>query len=649
MTAAWRGALALALVAGFYALSWVLVLGYGALALGVLWWTVDGPGPLTSPMPLFAVAFGLPGVLAVLRGLLAGGRVPEPEPGTVRLSRAQAPRLWGAVTELAERVGAPEPTEIRLTPDVSASVSEDTRFGLRVSARRLEIGLPLLAGLRADEVRAVLCHELGHYARRHTRFGATVYRGSVALHTARSGIVAAAVRNPLVAVYSGLQYRVLGAYGWLYDAVSLAVRRRQEFEADAAAAAVAGPAAMASALTAVPVLEAAWGDFRQRFLDPMAARGRVPDDPVRAFTAMLTDTEYGEALEEWRREQPERDRSRLDSHPPTQSRLRALRLRSGAAPGAVADPRPGRVLLEGGALEGGLSDAVRRALPTPAGRRAVVQPWEEWLDDAVEVQAIGAVEDLRGALALLGSAPLPTVDGVLGLLEAGRGEELAGALSATDWGTARWGAPGSSQRAVAVLVGQALVTAGRAAWSVRWASPGVLVPFDEEAREAHALAAAAVTDRAAAARLRFLLVVCGVNTGVALARTGEVSRLRVPRPARERGRRPAREVGRRVNVGGIVVALALLGVFGWSQLEPERDPVQPLPATSVDPFRPDRGTSPLPVPSGVRPYPPLPVPGVSRSPDCGVRELPVGGRCLPYEVVLPSSRLTPVVTPPFAP
>jgi len=37
------------------------------------------------------------------------------------------------------------------------------------------VGAPLLTGMTADELRTALCHELGHYARKHTRLAALVY------------------------------------------------------------------------------------------------------------------------------------------------------------------------------------------------------------------------------------------------------------------------------------------------------------------------------------------------------------------------------------------------------------------------------------------------------------------------------------------
>ncbi|MEE1928241.1 M48 family metalloprotease [Streptomyces sp. TRM 70351] len=644
MSAAVRAVLAFLLLAGFHVLSWTLVLGYAAFSLVVLWLVATTEAPLTSPVPLFAVAFGFPAVVALLRGLFAGGRAPQAGEGTVRVTRKQAPGLWETVTGLAGAVGAPAPTEIRLTLEANASVSEDVRGGLRVTARRMEIGVPLLAGLRADELRAVLCHELGHYARRHTRFAATVYRGSVALHTARSGFVEAAARNPMVAFYAGLQFRVLSAYAWLYDAVSFGVRRRQEFEADAAAAAVAGHAATASALRAVHSVGAAWADYRERFLEPMVARGRLPDDLLRPFALLLADPEYARALREWRPDASGRRGGRFDSHPPLERRLAALARPAGAD--AARDPRPGLALLgdadgsgEGSGLPVAVRDALLRPLLPPGGARRRGQPWEEWLDDTAEVQAVRAIEGLRGPLALLGGSG--TLGDVLDLLADGRGPELAQALDGTGWGADQWGAPGTVRRALSLLVGQGLVTAGRAGWSVRSTGPGALVPYGSEAREAYELAREAADDPAAVARLRFLLVLCEVNTTVPLERTGQASRLGLPAPGKPR-RDAVAPARRPLNVGGLVVALAIGGFFLWSQFDGDRQPGRPLPGTPVAPFPHATGGVHDPDgPYGPAPYRPGPPYGTGPTdlprlpltdpnpflPTCGAEEVRIGGSC----------------------
>ncbi|CAL9436343.1 Protease HtpX [Streptomyces sp. enrichment culture] len=659
---AWaRTALALVLLGGFYAVSWALVLGYAALSAGVLWVLLVDGTRMTSPAPLYAVAFGLPAVLAVLRGLFSGGRAPAAREGRA-VTRRQAPELWETVTGLARAAGAPEPTEIRLTLEANASVSEDTRFGAGVTARRMEIGVPLLAGLSGDELRAVLCHELGHYARRDTRFAATAYRGSAALHTARTGIAEAAGGNALVAGYSGLQSWVLGVYAWLFDAVTFGVRRRQEFRADAAAAAVVGREATASALTAVHAVGAAWADYRARLLDPMVGRGLTPDDPLRPFAEMLADPGYARALGEWRSRMPEPPRSRLDSHPPLSRRLAALAHDRGslaheqAAPSA---PEAGRVAEAYARLPDGVWGSLLRPLLPPSGPRRLGQPWQEWLDDAAEAQMVQAVEDLRGPLALLfrpDAPPEPTVDAVLGLLEAGRGAELAEALHDTGWGTDQWGLPGSPEQALETLVGQGLTGAGRAGWSLRWTAPSALVVYDDEAREAVELARSAAADPGTAFLLRTRLVLCGVNTAAPLDRTGPMARPpggaapAAGTGANEPGRRNGRRNGR---TAGLAAAVAVTAVFTWNLVTGDDVTERPSgPGTPVNPLspppspylphpRPPLPTGAPPLPTGVPPVP-VPLPTVTAV-ECGPGEIRLAGDCVPIGDLVATP--DPVVTP----
>ncbi|MDG9703115.1 M48 family metallopeptidase [Streptomyces sp. DH37] len=647
-----RTALALVLVGGFYAVSWTLVLLYAVLSAGVVWVVVVDGTRLTTPAPLYAIAFGLPAVLAVLRGLFSGGRAPVDRRGRA-VTRGQAPELWEAVTGLARAVGAPEPTEIRLTLEANASVSEETRLGLGVSARRMEIGVPLLAGLREDELRAVLCHELGHYARRHTRFAATAHRGSAALRAARTGIAEAAGRNVMVALYSGLQARLLGAYAWLFDAVTFGVRRRQEFQADAAAAAVAGREATASALTAVHAVGAAWDDYRTRLLDPMVGRGRTPDDPLRPFALMLADPDYAEALEEWRRRMPEPPRSRLDSHPPLSRRLAVLARRPDAPAGFPPSvPGRGRTAVEAYLrLPEGVWGSLLRPLLPASGPRRLGQPWQDWLDDAAEAQMVQAVEDLRGPLARLGGPPDPTLDAVLDLLEAGRGEELAGALHDADWGTAQWGLPGSPAQALETLTGQGLSAAGRAGWSPRWTAPSALVAYDDEAREAVELARAAAADPGAVPLLRARLVLCGVNTAAALDRTGPLARP-PGGPDPSAGPGGAEPGGRAGDVGARVVLGVVATVFVWSMFTgddgTERPsypgtpvtrltPYPPYPSYPTSPSYPSRPAYPPPLPTGLPTLAPLP----ART--CGPGEISLAGDCLPVGdlVRTPASGIRP--------
>ncbi|MFD3721892.1 M48 family metalloprotease [Streptomyces sp. NPDC058674] len=111
--------------------------------------------------------------------------------------------------------------------------------------------MPLLLGLTRDELRAVLCHELGHYAGRHTRLAAVSHRGSAALERTVRYLAVLETDQTSVKPPVRLLLKLTKAYHGVYLRQTFAVRRSQELEADAAAARIAGAHTFARALRAV--------------------------------------------------------------------------------------------------------------------------------------------------------------------------------------------------------------------------------------------------------------------------------------------------------------------------------------------------------------------------------------------------------------
>ncbi|MEW2631014.1 M48 family metalloprotease [Streptomyces sp. NPDC048389] len=652
-----RSAAALALVVGFHVLAVVLIGGYAVFGVVMSRVVFDPAGESGLPLLLTQISFAVAALVMLPQLIIGVGRGAGPRPGTAAVDLDDAFGLWETVLDLADRIGVPAPTEIRLTMEANAAVSEQAGGRIETWERRLYVGVPLLAGLRADELRAVLAHELAHYAQGHTRFAATVYRGATGLEAARESFAKPEVANPIVTVYTGFQHLTLSLYAWLYNGLSFAVRRRQELEADAAAAAVAGRDAAVRALMSVETVAAAWEDFRSRVLTPMSVLGRLPDDPVRAFHAALTDPRYAQTrvrqVEEgaWR---PVAVRHPFDSHPPLEQRLDALR----ALPEGQAEPdlRPAHVLVDD---EGTLPDRVFTALipPRSPGRERLTRPWADWLTEAAEGRAVRAVEELDQAMGLI-ALTRPTTGGVLDLLTGARGGELADALRDTGWGE-RWEAVPSphalrgaraeesrrtvgtwwTQRmadrweergetpsedrdrqgphgvgdqreadarhavlALELLAGHVLVTAGRARWTFRMHGPGRAVSEDPAAAEALEVIPAALTDPGSAARLRALLLLCGVSLETELSTAGANSALRIPPQsvaAEEPEGKPERPAFPVVVFLMALVAL-LLFVLRWD-MENEQRSRPPLPSL------PDRYPPPSPLfhptcPPGHIPY-----------------------------------------------
>ncbi|MEU3282703.1 LysM peptidoglycan-binding domain-containing protein [Streptomyces antibioticus] len=359
----------------------------------------------------------------------------------------------------------------------------------------------------------------------------------------------------------------------------------------------------------------------------MTEAGRLPDDPMAAFTAMFTDAGYRAVLDRRCRERPQERRRLFDSHPPLRERLRALQ----GCPSSPdqGDPRPAAALLgPSGTLPSGVLTALLSEAAPPDGEPATV-PWRDWRARAEEWRTVHAVTDLDAALGLLARSRR-TLGGVLDLVEAGRGEELAQALRDVRWGARQWGDLGEERSAVAlrVLVGQSLVDAGRAGWRADWTGrPGVPVPADTDAVTALEAVAGAVEGPGQVARLRSALLCCEVALETPLASAPAAGA--PSRPAGPAGR--GRPVGppRKLQVGAflasVVTLLLFYGNYRISHLPPPDRTTPPVFTPTLEPRTPT-------CPSGYRPhqYVCLPLPSPSDQDDVSHRTIRV-----PPNVTLP--------------
>lgn len=485
MRVSWRGLLALSLLAGFFVLAVGIVLGL----LGVtVWLFADHHGSAAIKVAL-AAGFMVAAAVAAVRTALAA----RPAPRGAPLTRADQPELWREIDELAVLAGTRTPDDVRLTPDVNAGVWEEPNLlGLRAGPRHLEIGLPLLAGLSAGELRAVLAHELGHYGGGHTRLSSMTYRAKVALQLTVTNM------NP------SLFRWVLRRYARLYALVAASANRRQELEADATAVAAAGRATAQSALRTVPALDHAWDAYQAGYLGLAQLAARTPE-LLSGFHSFLNDPDRRTALTAKADELIDAaPRSVFDSHPPVRARVAAMeRL---ADPGVAADDRPAWTLLTDSASA--LPGLERQLLAGDLGPRA------DW---PTIVRLAGAELSRRGAALLAkagkdsGCAPDGSIGGVLDALE--RGELLALARPALNPALDSARVPAAAVNVIteylADAVAAALAGTGRAVHEVNWGGPAVLM-LDGAELDAEALVAPAVKDRANVPAVRARLVELGV-------------------------------------------------------------------------------------------------------------------------------------------
>lgn len=306
VTTTLRAALSVLLLVGFYVLALGAVVGLGAASV---WAFSEHAGAGAAKLGFLTVVVAIGLVVALWRV----ARAEKHPPSGVLLDEHDAPELWATVRELAQVADTRAPDEIRLVADVNAAVNEETRLlGLVGGTRRLFLGVPLLQGLDAAQLRSVLAHELGHYSRSHTRLGPLTYRG----------------REAIVATVQQLRGNVVGwllmQYAKLYLLVSAAVSRRQELEADELSVRAAGRATAQSALRELPTLDAAWGFYTARYVGLGWDHGYAPApaDVFDGFSRLLDAR--AEEISTLRADAPPADQSRWDSHPSIAARVAAM-------------------------------------------------------------------------------------------------------------------------------------------------------------------------------------------------------------------------------------------------------------------------------------------------------------------------------------
>ncbi|MFE2289370.1 M48 family metalloprotease [Streptomyces sp. NPDC059443] len=430
MGASLRALRALVLLAGFYLLGLVLIAAL--TGIGFAAWSAGLRGPGLAKLVIVSVVLSVP----IVRGMFML-RMPkgDPLPG-VPVDERQEPELWRTVREIAEQVGTRAPDEIVLIADVNAAVGEDARLlGLLPGTRRLFVGLPLMSGLDEMQLRAVLAHEMGHYANLDTRLTPLIRRGRVQLlrtvkhfddradaavakerakqeKKAQRRIAAGKKAKAVDTSGDGAMYRAMAkiyaGYGNFYQRATLAGARRQELAADLASVRVAGRDSAASALREFNAL----GPAHEFYMDRYATLGvdaRLMPRPGQVFGGVrrLLDAR-AEELDELRTELPQKPASPYDSHPALAERV--ARIEALPDDGRAAQPaRPALELLTD--AEASLT-ALERAVLTPEAFAMERLDWEDlvhtsmtrYVDEGAEQIREAVAAELAGAGAAAGAA-----------------------------------------------------------------------------------------------------------------------------------------------------------------------------------------------------------------------------------------------------
>ncbi|MFD9727165.1 M48 family metallopeptidase [Streptomyces sp. NPDC059072] len=290
---------------------------------------------------------GVQPVLGALILVVVAALLPRPQrlPKHVpTLYRADAPRLFDLIDEVAAVVGTPGVHAVVVEPIANAAV---TTYGFR-NRRVLRLGLGLWEILSPQELVALLGHELGHFANGDVR---SLHVTSGALRSLQHWyyflVPATSATNVLTQLLRFLYFLPCWAfYGVIHllDALTMRASQRAEYRADTCAARVGSTEAAVSLMDRMLLCDMVEPLLQRESVAAQVrggAEGRAARDAAeeglweRLGTRMGSVPEY--EYERLRRVSARRGHSVDDTHPPTHLRRHCL---------ASGVPYPAQVLCD---------------------------------------------------------------------------------------------------------------------------------------------------------------------------------------------------------------------------------------------------------------------------------------------------------------
>lgn len=238
------------------------------------------------------------------------------------ISREEAPKLWGVVEQLSEKLGAlrPENIVVGLDPNFFVTQADVLCLSANLSGRTLYCSLPLARILSTAEFSGIIGHELGHFKGLDTQYSQRfypIYRGTASaiasLEEAGGEGPASIALLPAVAILT-----------YFFKCFSIAesrISRDRELAADEAGASLCGAASLASALVKVHAFSGFWTGL-QEAAEEALEKGRVFVNASKTYAEAVVNNANRDALSgiaETHLSHP------TDTHPPLATRLEALK------------------------------------------------------------------------------------------------------------------------------------------------------------------------------------------------------------------------------------------------------------------------------------------------------------------------------------
>jgi Zn-dependent protease with chaperone function len=190
-------------------------------------------------------------------------RLPVDKEMHIEITAEEQPVLFGFIHQLCEELGAPEPNQVFVAPDVNAAViPRSSLMNLFVEPKKdLLIGLGLVNCVNLSEFKAVLAHEFGHFsqsavASSYTYVTSQIIEDLIAGEDWFDRFIGWCKRQDTVIALFGHVVSTCLWIGrkileWLYKGITLqrlAVSREREFHADLVAVRAAGSNAVVHCL-----------------------------------------------------------------------------------------------------------------------------------------------------------------------------------------------------------------------------------------------------------------------------------------------------------------------------------------------------------------------------------------------------------------
>ncbi len=241
------------------------------------------------------------------------------------VARQDAPELYDALDALKAALDVGRRIEVQLDDEFNAGAREARGlFGIAGTRRVLMLGVPLLALLGEDEACAIVAHELGHFSRRHGRFGHWLYWAHLDwLSYAAQIDGGSSILERGGAVLAGI-------FAPAFSRRAMVWSRRCEYEADADAARTVGGGHMVDALMRLAVFEVWRADAFPRVLRDWQRSEPTPPDDIMGRMIAAFDEAPPDLLAAIAAGEMQRPGDWNDTHPVLAERAAALGVRPGA-------------------------------------------------------------------------------------------------------------------------------------------------------------------------------------------------------------------------------------------------------------------------------------------------------------------------------